>query len=162
MWCRFCLCIAVYTQQLRAWTAIVSNMIRQYRTQVQILCDGFDSRLESIAFDIYIRWLLIRTTQARLAVFLQHRWTFNSIVIPVSARLPCFSSWQNALLLLPVLNKASENWNLLKRLLHLIWQTADYLFSFHLLAFLSTYHRKQWGATRAPLGVAGHLSTYRT
>ena len=102
MWCRFCLCIAVYTQQLRAWTAIVSNMIWQYRTQVQILCDGFDSRLESIAFDIYIRWLLIRTTQARLAVSLQHRWTFNSIVIPVSARLPCFSSLQNALLLLPV------------------------------------------------------------
>ena len=162
MWCRFCLCIAVYTQQLRAWTAIVSNMIWQYRTQVQILCDGFDSRLESIAFDIYIRWLLIRTTQARLAVSLQYRWTFNSIVIPVSARLPCFSSLQNALLLLPVLNKASENWNLLKRLLHLIWQTVDYLFSFHLLAFLSTYHRKHRGATRAPLGVAGHLSNYRT
>ena len=35
-------------------------MIWQYRTQVQILCDGFDLRLESIAFDIYIRWLLIK------------------------------------------------------------------------------------------------------
>ena len=41
----------------------------------------------------------------------------------------------------------------------LIWQTADYLFTFHLLVFLSTYHRKQWGATRARVGVAGYLST---
>ena len=48
-------------------------MIWQYRTQVQILCDGFDSRLESIAFDIYIGWLLIRTAQARLAISLQYR-----------------------------------------------------------------------------------------
>ena len=37
-------------------------------TQVQILCEEFDSRLEPIAFDIYIEWLLIRTAQAHLAV----------------------------------------------------------------------------------------------
>ena len=41
----------------------------------------------------------------------------------------------------------------------LIWQTANYLFTLHLLAFLSNYHRKQSGATRARVGVAGHLST---
>ena len=75
--------------------------------QVQILCGGFDLRLEPIAFDIYIRWLLIRTAQARLAVSLQYRRTFNSIVL--SARLPCSSNLQNALLLLSVLNKASEH-----------------------------------------------------
>ena len=33
------------------------------------------------------------------------------------------------------------------------------LFSFHLLTFLSTYHRKRRGAARARLRVAGHLST---
>ena len=60
-----------------------------------------------------------------------------------------------------VLNKASENRNLLRRLIDLIilmWQTADYLYIFSLLAFLSTYHRKRRGATQAHLRVAGHLS----
>ena len=36
----------------------------------QVLRDGFDSRLEPIAFDIYIGWLLIGSVQAHFAVFL--------------------------------------------------------------------------------------------
>ena len=115
-WCRFCLFTALYTQQLHAWTAIVSNMIWQYRTQVQILWNGFDSRLETIVFDVYTGWLLISTAQVRLADYLQYLWTFNSIVI--SARQPCSSNLQKALLLLPAalitvtkLQKTETYWN---------------------------------------------------
>ena len=34
----------------------------------QILCDGFDSRLEPIAFDVYNRWMLTQSAQAHFAV----------------------------------------------------------------------------------------------
>ena len=37
--------------QLRAFIVIVSDMIWLCRTQVQIFCDGFDSRLEPIGSD---------------------------------------------------------------------------------------------------------------
>ena len=114
----------------------------------------------SLIHDWSLLHLIFISDGCRLERSFQYRWTFNSKV--TSARLLCSSNLQNALLLLPVLNKASENWNLFKRLLDLIWQTADYLFTFYLLAFLSTYHRKQWDATQASLDVAGHLSTYHT
>ena len=102
-----------------------------------------------IVFAVYTGWLLISTAQVHLAVSLQYRRTFVSIVI--SVRLPCSSNLQNALLLIPVLSKASENWYLLKRLIDLIWQTANYIFTFHSLAFLSTYNRKQWGRCTSSL-----------
>ena len=38
--------------------------------RLRILSDGFDSRLEPIAFDIYTGWLLTRRAQARFAVSL--------------------------------------------------------------------------------------------
>ena len=40
--------------------------------RLQILRDGFDSRLEPIAFDIITEWLLTRRAQAHFAVSLNH------------------------------------------------------------------------------------------
>ena len=45
----------------------------------QILRDGFDSRLEPIAFDICNGWLLTRRAQAHFAVSLNYCWIFSSI-----------------------------------------------------------------------------------
>ena len=39
----------------------------------QILCDGFDSRLELVAFDMYTGWLLTQKAQAHFAVSLNYR-----------------------------------------------------------------------------------------
>ena len=40
--------------------------------RIRILRDGFDSRLQPIAFDIYTRWLLTRRAQAHFAVSLNY------------------------------------------------------------------------------------------
>ena len=45
----------------------------------QILRDGFDSRLEPIAFDIYTGWLLTRRAQAHFAISLNYCSIFSSI-----------------------------------------------------------------------------------
>ena len=45
----------------------------------QVLRDGFDSRLEPIAFDIYTGRLLTRRAQAHFAVSLNYCWIFSLI-----------------------------------------------------------------------------------
>ena len=45
----------------------------------QIQRDGFDSRLQPIALDIYTGWLLTRTVQAHFAVSLNCCWIFTSM-----------------------------------------------------------------------------------
>ena len=47
--------------------------------RLQILRDGFDSRLEPIVFDMYTRRLLTRRARAHFAVFLNYCSIFSSI-----------------------------------------------------------------------------------
>ena len=47
--------------------------------RLQIVCDGFHSRLEPIALDTYTGWQLIRRTQVYFAVSFNYCWIFNSI-----------------------------------------------------------------------------------
>ena len=47
-----------------------ATLLSDIARKLQILRDGFDSRLEPIAFDIYTGWLLTRRTQAHFAVSL--------------------------------------------------------------------------------------------
>ena len=46
----------------------VSDTAERYRAQVTDSMNGFDSRLEPIAFEIDTGWLLTRKTQAHFAV----------------------------------------------------------------------------------------------
>ena len=55
-------------------------MAELYRAQVTEVRDGFDSRLEPIAFDILTGWLLTRKAQAHFAVSLiPLKFMFNKI-----------------------------------------------------------------------------------
>ena len=55
--------------------------------RLQILRDGFDSRLEPIAFDIYTGWLLTQKAQAHFAVSLNYGFQFNIVFVFRTAAL---------------------------------------------------------------------------
>ena len=75
-------------------------------------CDGFDSRLEPITFDIFVcnGWLLNRRAQVHFAVSLNYCWIFSSLSVRDGA--PYFSAALGFSLFLrsPRLQKTAPLW----------------------------------------------------
>ena len=73
-----------YLKVFKAWTrTVLRHLLATWPSGIarrwQILRDGFDSRLEPIAYDIFTGWLLTRRAQAHFAVSLNNCWILSLI-----------------------------------------------------------------------------------
>ena len=116
----------------------------------QILRDGFDSRLEPIAFDICNRWLLTRRAQAHFAISLNYCWIFSSIQFE-NLVFRCISAAKKENLTVFLTGLTGRSNNLDPTCFHL-WDSDVYsimrLDSDIRLQFLSCFFLKVWRRSR--------------